>query len=53
MTALLADMAGPMYVVLGVMALAGVFGAISIVWFGLWLVRRLKRKPEPVSEDGP
>jgi len=53
MTALFADMAGPMYVVAGVVALAGVFGAISIVWFGLWLIRRSRPKPDAVEEDVP
>jgi hypothetical protein len=53
MTPLLADMAGPMYVVAGIVALAGVFGALSIAWFGAWLVRRSRPTQKAVEEDVP
>jgi hypothetical protein len=53
MTALFADMAvWPVYVVLGGMVVAGVFGAAGVVWLGLWLARHSRPTPEAVEEDG-
>lgn len=52
--ALLADMAvWPIYVVLGGLVAAGVFGAIGVVWLGVWLVRGGQRKADRVSEGTP
>jgi hypothetical protein len=54
MTTLFADMAvWPIYVVFGGMVAAGVFGAIGVVWLGLWLARRGQRKADAVTEDVP
>ena len=51
MTALLADMVGPQLIVLGVLAVAGVFGTIRIVWFGFWLLRPARRNVAPPSDQ--
>lgn len=52
MTAILADVAvWPIYVVLGGMVVAGVFGAVGIAWLGYWLVRRSRQPQEAVEED--
>ncbi|QDU22780.1 hypothetical protein [Urbifossiella limnaea] len=54
MTALFADVAvWPVYVVLGGMVVAGVFGAAGIAWLGYWLVRRSRTTFTRVEEDGP
>jgi hypothetical protein len=49
MTALFADVAvWPVYVVLGGMIVAGVFGAVGIAWLGYWLIRRSRQNPDDV-----
>jgi len=54
MTALLADVAvWPIYVVLGGMVVAGVFGAAGVAWLGYWLVRRSRASQKAVEEDTP
>lgn len=54
MTALFADVAvWPIYVVLGGMVVAGVFGAAGVAWLGYWLIRRSRPAPTPVEEDSP
>ena len=52
MNALLADMAAwPFFVVFGGMIAAGVFGAVGIVWLGVWLARRSRSTQNAVEED--
>ncbi len=54
MTVLLADVAvWPIYVVLGGMVVAGLFGAAGIVWLGVWLARRSRPPQNAVEEDRP
>ena len=54
MIPLLADVAvWPIYVVLGGMAVAGVFGAVGIAWLGYWLVSRSRSTHDDVEQDGP
>ena len=54
MTALLADMAAwPFFVVFGGMIAAGVFGAVGIVWLGVWFFRRARPPQNAVEEDSP
>lgn len=51
MTALLADVAGPEILILGgFLAVAGVFATISVVWFGVWFLRPMRRDVNPNSD---
>jgi hypothetical protein len=52
MTALIADVIGPEVLALGgVLAVAGIFATISIVWYGFWFLRPTRRKVDQPSDE--